>query len=226
MNLNLAEELLLLGLETETGELMLNVTTSLPYGLAGALLLELFNYDRLEFADNKLKVKDDTPVGDAVIDEAFALIKKSKDSYDSKYWVKKIISDMSELTDKIMNNLVAKGILKKEEKKILWIIPIDTFPMKDPIPTVHTRIRIREIVLEDIKPDRRDIALLSLVKATNLIDELFLKEERKQATNIINDFIESEQIGKAVKDINLEITATIAASVAGSVAAASVVGTY
>ena len=226
MILNLAEELLLLGLETETGELMLSVTTSLPYGLAGALLLELFNADKVNIENQKIVVKNSELTGDEVIDEALTLIAKCKENHDSKYWVKKLISEMSDLIDKVMNNLVKKGILKKEEKRILWIIPVDTFPMKDPLPTVHTRLRVREIVLEDVTPDKHDIALLSLIKSTNLIDELFLKEERKQANNIINDFIASEQIGKAIKDINLEITSTIAASVAGSVAAASVVGTY
>lgn len=226
MKLNLAEELLLLGLETETGELMLSVTTSLPYGLAGALLLELFNSDKVDIQNQKIVVKNTDLTSDEVIDEALKIIAKSKDNHDSKYWVKKLISEMSDLIDKVMNNLVNKGILKKEEKRILWIIPVETFPMKDPLPTVHTRLRVREIVLEDVAPDKHDIALLSLIKSTNLIDELFLKEERKQANNIINDFIGSEQIGKAIKDINLEITSTIAASVAGSVAAASVVGTY
>ncbi|HRP01661.1 MAG TPA: GPP34 family phosphoprotein [Candidatus Kapabacteria bacterium] len=226
MVLNLAEELLLLGLETDTGELMLTVTTSLPYGLAGALLLELFNADKIVMDNNNIKVINSSSTNDAVIDEALGLISKSSENKDCKYWVKKIISEMPDLIDKIMNNLVAKGILKKESKKILWIIPIDTFPMQDALPTVYTRLRVREIVLESQSPDKRDVALLSLIKATNLTDELFMKEERTQATNIINDLIGGEQIGQAIKDINLEITSIIASSVAGSVAAASVVGTY
>ncbi len=226
MNLNLAEELLLLGLDVESGELILSVTTSLPYGLAGALILELHNLNKIEYKDGKITVQDDSAIGDKVLDDALHLISSAPEYQEIKYWIKKIVSTFTDIIDKLINNLVEKGVLKKEERKILWIIPVDTYPINDPLPTVHTRLRIREIVLEDTQANQKDLALLSLVKATNLIDELFLKDEKKQAANIINDLINNEQIGKAVLDINSEITAIIASSVAGSVAAASVVGTY
>ncbi len=40
-NLNLAEELLLLALNEEKGTVVFAASTALPYGLAGALLIEL-----------------------------------------------------------------------------------------------------------------------------------------------------------------------------------------
>ena len=41
-----------------------------------------------------------------------------------------------------------------------------------------------------------------------------------------DEFISYEEIGKAVADINAEVTAIISSSVAGTVAAASVVGNF
>lgn len=226
MDLNLAEELLLLALDTDTGELILPVTTSIPYGISGAILLELFNRDKIVLENNLVIVKNLDKLYDKILNEVLELFKKEKESKDLKYWVKKIIIEFPDLIEKVINNLVDKNILKKEEKKILWIIPVETYPINDPLPTVNTRLRIRQIVLEDLQPNGKDLALLSLIKATNLIDELFLKDERKQAENIINDLIKNEEIGKVIKDINIEITSVIASTVAGSVAAASVVGNY
>jgi len=226
MELNLAEELLLLALDTDTGELILPVTTSIPYGISGAILLELFNRNKITLEDNLIKVKNSDELDDKILNEVLKLISKEKENKDLKFWVKKIIIEFPDLIEKVINNLVDKSILKKEEKKILWLIPVETYPIKDPLPTVNTRLRIRQIVLEDTQPNGKDLALLSLIKATNLIDELFLKDERKQAENIINDLIKNEQIGKVIKDINIEITSVIASTVAGSVAAASVVGNY
>jgi hypothetical protein len=224
MELTLAEELLLLGLDDQTGEVILSVSTALPFGLAGALLLDLFNSNRIEIRDDKVFVIDSTPTGNNLLDEALNLLSKSDKPEKVSYWIKHLNSSIDDMFEKIINELVSKGILKRQEKKILWIIPVERFPTNDPIPEVLSRIGIRRIVLENEEPDNRTVALLSLIKASNLIDELFLKDERRQAANIIDDYIKNEKIGKVVSDINNEVTAIIASSVAGSVAAASVVG--
>lgn len=224
MELTLAEELLLLGLDNQSGDILVSVSTSLPYGLAGAILLDLYLMERIEFANNSIIVKNSTDTGNEVLDEVLNLIKIKIENKGPKYWIRTINSSVEDLSDRLIEGLVKKGILKKEEKKILWIIPVDRFPTQDPLPEVHTRILVRSIVLENQEPNERTVALLSLIKATNLIDELFLKEERKQASNIISEFISNENIGKAVADITEEISAIIITSVAASVAAASAVG--
>ncbi len=224
MELTLAEELLLLGLDDKTGEVMLSVSTALPFGLAGALLLDLFISKRIELRYDKVVVVNSESIGNSLLDETLSLLNQKDKSEKVSYWIKHLNVSIDDMFEKIINQLVNKGILKRQEKKILWLIPIERFPTKDPIPEVMSRISIRRIVLENEEPDNRTLALLSLIKASNLIDELFLKDERRQATNIIDDYIKNEKIGKVVSDINNEVTSIIASSVAGSVAAASVVG--
>jgi hypothetical protein len=225
MELNLAEELLLLGMDDKSGEIILSASTALPYGIAGALLIELFLRKRIDMSNDIVVVRDETPTGDEILDEALHLLKIKVTHESPKHWIRTFNSTIDNLIDRIIEGLVVKGILKKIEKKILWIIPVDTYPLLDPMPEVKTRLLVREIVLENLEPDERTLALLSLIKSSNLIDELFLKSERRQAANIIDDFIKNEKIGKAVSDINAEVSAIIASSVAGTVAAASVVGT-
>lgn len=226
MELTLAEELLLLGLDDESGEIILSVSTALPYGIAGALLLDLHLLNKISLNDKFVEVKDSSKTEHPILDEVLNLIKIKEKLEEPKYWIRTINGSVENLIDRIIDGLVVRGVLKKEEKKILWIIPVDRFPTNDPLPEVHTRILIRSLVLENVEPTERTLALLSLVKASNLIDELFLKEERKQASNIINEMILDEKIGKAVSDINAEVTAIISSSVAGTVAAASVVGNF
>jgi hypothetical protein len=227
MELTLAEELLLLGLDDESGEIILSVSTALPYGIAGAILIDLHLLGRINLNNNNtVTVKNDSTTGYEILDEVLNLIKSKKEVENPKYWVRTINSSIENLIDRLIDGLVLRGVLKKQEKKILWIIPVDRFPTNDPLPEVHTRILIRSLVLEGVEPNERNLALLSLVKASNLIDELFLKDERKQANNIINEMINNESIGKAVSDINAEVTAIISSSVAGTVAAASVVGNF
>lgn len=224
MELTLAEELLLLGLDDETGDIILSVSTALPYGIAGAMLLDLYLKGKIELTGETVKIKDNSPTGEKMLDEVLNLINIKIDHENPKYWIRTINATIDDMVDRLIEGFVQKGILKKEAKKILWLIPVDRYPTSDPLPEVHTRLLIRRIVLENEEPNQRTLALLSLIKASNLIDELFLKEERRQAANIINEFIENERIGKAVSDINAEVTAIISSSVAGTVAAASVVG--
>jgi hypothetical protein len=226
MELTLAEELLLLGMDDKTGEILLSVSTALPFGLAGALLLDLFIAKKIEIRDEKIYAIDSTQTGNKLLDEAIGLIQVKVQAENASFWIKNFNSAIDDLTEKIITGLVDRGVLKREEKKILWLIPVERFPTQDPMPEVLSRIAIRRIVLENEEPDNRTLALLSLIKASNLIDELFLKEERRQAANIIEDYIKNEKIGKVVADINNEVTAIIASSVAGSVAAASVVGNF
>jgi hypothetical protein len=226
MELNLAEELLLLGLDAESGEIILSVSTALPYGLVGAILLELHLKGKILLTNNHVKVIDSTSTGNEIMDEVLSMIQSHNKEEEPKFWIRTINGAIDDITERLIAILIKKGVLRKESKKILWIIPVERFPAKDVLPEVHTRILLRSIVLENVEPTSRTLALLSLVKSSNLIDELFLKDERKQATNIINEYIAGESIGKAISDINAEVTSIIASSVAGTVAAASVVGNF
>lgn len=221
MELKLYEELLMLGLDDETGEILLPASGALPYGLAGAILMELYFSERIKFEKDMILPVESSFPEDAILDEVIKLIANHK-LENVKYWIRNINSEVKNLVTRIENGLVAKKILKKVEKKILWFIPIERYPTLDAISEASLRIHIRAIVLENAEPDKKMIALLSLIKASNLIDELFLREERKQATKIISDYIGNEKIGKFVSDVSSEVNSIIASSIAGSVAAASV----
>ncbi len=221
MELKLYEELLMLGLDDETGEIILPASAALPYGLAGAILLELFFARKIQFENERIVPLTNQVAEDSILDEALKLI-SNKNNESAKYWIRNINSEMTNLVERIEDGLVAKKILQKVEKKILWIIPVERYPTLNPISEASLRIHIRAIVLENSEPDDRMLALLSLIKASNLVDELFLKDERKQAKTIISNYIIHEKIGKLVSDVSAEVTAIIASTVAGSVAAASV----
>ena len=54
--LNLMEELLLLALDDEKGKIISSSSCALPYGLRGALLLELFLAEKIDVVDKKIVV--------------------------------------------------------------------------------------------------------------------------------------------------------------------------
>ena len=112
--LTLSEKLLLLALNDEKGSVVFSASTALPYGLAGAILLELYLKDFISFRDEKVKVKSRNGTGNEILDDVLSLIIKENKMHDAKYWVQKIYSKLSDLQERIANNLVAQKILSKE----------------------------------------------------------------------------------------------------------------
>jgi hypothetical protein len=54
--------------------------------------------------------------------------------------------------------------------------------------------RIRDLVLASTQAEPREIALLSLVKASNLLDLIFVRDERKLADRRIHELVVSEAL--------------------------------
>ena len=65
--LNLMEELLLLALDDEKGKIISSSSCALPYGLRGALLLELFLAEKIDIVDKKIGVIDKSNTGNEVL---------------------------------------------------------------------------------------------------------------------------------------------------------------
>lgn len=211
--LTLLEQLMLLALRDDKGSVMFSASTALPYGLAGAVLLELFFDGKITHQDKKIKVIDQNLIDDIVLNEALSLMKNSSKDHNPKYWVQKINSKVKKLKQRVIDKLVEQQILNREGHKILWFFNIDRYPTLDVVPEMEIRNKIRNIVLNDYKPTEREIALLSLMKACSLINEVFQRGERKIAKKKIKKLIENQKMSKdvssAVTDITQEITAAV-----------------
>jgi hypothetical protein len=191
----------------------MSASTALPYGLAGALLLDLFFRQKITFNGKTVEVVDPAPTGDTLLDETLALISGTEKHKTAKYWVQKIERKIKKLRDRIADQLVQKEILKPEEHRLLWVFQYQRYPTVNISPEMEIRQRIRNIVLLNHPPDDKDRALISLVKACSLVNEIFSGEERRQAKKRIKEITEEEKIGKAVSYVVAEITAAVTAVV-------------
>jgi Golgi phosphoprotein 3 len=211
--LTLPEELMLLALRDDKGSVIFSASTALPYGLAGAVLLELFFKGKITYGNKKIQVIDKSIIDDPVLNEALNLMKNSSKDRNPKYWIQKINSKVKKLKQRVIDNLIAQQILNREGHKILWFFNIDRYPTLDVVPEMEIRTTIRNIVLNDYDATEREIALLSLMKACSLINEVFQRSERKLAKKKIKELLENQKMSKdvssAVNAITQEITAAI-----------------
>lgn len=207
--LTLSEKLTLLALHDEKGSFVYSASLSFPYGLAGAMLIELIEQERIALVDGKVKVRNPKSTEKKLLDESLQLIRASEKLRDTNHWVMRIASKIKKLPERIIDDLVAKSILERREQKILWVFPSKRYPTVDAQPENEVRQHIRQIVLRQQKPEQTDITLLSLVRACGLINEVFSKEERKPAKKHIEKLTANETVGKSVSDVVTAVTMVV-----------------
>ena len=219
--LTLPEELMLLALRDDKGSVIFSASTALPYGLAGAVLLELFFRGKITHENKKIQIVDKNQIDDPVLNEALSLMKVSSKDRNPKYWVQRINGKVKKLKQKVIDKLVKQQILNREGHKILWFFNISRYPTLDVVPEMEIRNRIRNIVLNDYKATEREIALLSLMKACSLVNEVFQRGERKLAKKRIKELIENQRMSKDVSSAVIDITEEITAAVVNVVVISS-----
>jgi hypothetical protein len=210
---------LLLVLDDDKGTVSWSRSTTVRYGLGGALVMDLALQRRIDRLDKKIVLVDPSPTDDDVLDAAINTIRAPSKPHDAKHWVKQL-GGRTGLKDQLARRLVARGILREEDRTFLWAFHDHRFPTDDPGQESSIRGKIRDVALDGAEPDRRTLLLLSLVNACNLADSLFSREERKQATRRIKELVEGEQFGKAVGGAIAEAAAATAAISAAAVTTA------
>lgn len=219
--LNLAEELLLLALQDEKGTVLASAADSLPYGLAGALLMELALRSRIQFDQKNLAAVDLTTIGDDLLDEALEIIGQSKRNRNPQYWVTSLSTRIKNLQGRLQDRLVQKGILKHEEHRVLGIFRTQRYPAEDTAVEQSIKDRLRSTVFAGAPLEPHFAALISLVSACGLIDEIFSREERKRARQRIKEITQRELIGKAVSETVAGVQAAVIVAIAAAATAVS-----
>ena len=209
-----AEELLLLALDDEKGVLVQMPIMSFEYGLVGAILMELALMNKIDTDLKNLILIDESETGDEIFDSVIRFIKEYPKSKDAKYWVNLICSRIDNLKDLLLARLIEKGILKKVEKKILWVFSKRRYPVVDNKEEKEVKTRIRDTILSDEIPDPRDIVLISLVRTCGLMDEIFSSEEIETANSRIDQIAKMDLIGQAVSKVVNEIQKMVTSAVA------------
>jgi Golgi phosphoprotein 3 len=212
--LTLYEELQLLSIHEEKGIFIGSAVDPLKPGLVGAILAELALTGKICLSNNRrLHLVDDSPTDDPVLDDAIAALKDSEKERKFGYWINTLSQKPEKLRKKITASLVQKGMLMQEDDNLVWVIPSPFHPEIKASTKYSVINHLRSIVLakEDAHP--REIAFLSLVSACGILDLVFLRDERKVASQYINELV----VYEAMKDPNLETIQEIASAIASVV---------
>ncbi|WP_341718992.1 GPP34 family phosphoprotein [Micromonospora sp. FIMYZ51] len=153
----LAEELLLLAYDDETGKSTMP-RISLDLGMAAAVLIELALAERIAYADGTLTVVDPTPTGEPITDDVLARI-AADTPHSPSSWVQRLRHG---LRDKILGDLCDHGVVRDVDETELGFIHVHRYPVLDRSVEADSRQRLAA-ALTGAAPDERTAALATLV---------------------------------------------------------------
>jgi len=208
--LSFAEEIFLLALDDREGSIKPLPVSALEYALPGALLMELAFLDKVDIDLKSLQVVDNTPTGNALLDDVLRQIKMKSDPQPTSYWLSFFAGQAKQIQERVLAQLISKGILKTEDKKILWVFKTRRYPMIDNHEIKEVTARLRELILGDEIPDPREAILVSLVDACRLFDDLFSAEEYDRVQPRIKALAKLDLIGQEIAKSIREIAQAMA----------------
>ena len=216
IKLNLLEEYLLLALDDEKGKFVID-STRLHFGFAGAVLLELALRGKIHVEGERLVLSNKSYEPEMAMNKMIDIIKE-QDRPTLKKSIEVLARKSNDIKNDTLQRLINKGILKKEEHKILWLIPNEKYPTSDLSPENKVRKRLDDVINENSPVDPHDVMLLSLIDATDLTKEAFRDKDdykaiSKKINEVTKDIRVSQIINKSIREIQAAIMIAITASI-------------
>lgn len=208
--ITLYEELELLAIHEDKGIFISSARDRLIPGIVGAILAELALSSKIRATNNhRLQVEDDSPINDEILDDAIAALKSSEKERKVGYWLNNLVEKPEKLLKKVTKSLVQKGILTQEDDNLVWVVPSPLHPEINASAKYAIIQHLRGIVLAKESADLREVTFLSLLSACGLLDLVFLRDERKVASQYINQLLVGGAMNEPLLDTIQEIDAGI-----------------
>jgi hypothetical protein len=199
----LYEELFLLALNDQKGQINNSIRAQLQYGLSGGMLSDLVLAGKIGLdQNNHLIVLNADSCNNDLLDEALQLISASPKARKANFWVQKVAANLKKLSNRVGEQLVHQGVLTREDKRYLWVMPHSEYPNPDANAKYWVKQWLREAVLTGahLKKNPHAIALLGLVRASDMLEFVFTKDELRSVNKQIDLMVISDEIGNSVKE--------------------------
>ncbi len=208
MALRFSEEIVLLALDDNSGKLRPLPDRALDLAVAGALLMELAFANRIDTDDKQLHVFDRSPTGDALLDTVLSRLPTDENS-TIRHALSRVATDAPELRERLFNDLIEKGILRREEHRLFFVLKERCYPVVDDTEEKEVVARIRDVIIHNSLPDPKDVVLICLMDACDLSSTVFSEEELDHHRDRIREVARMDFIGQALARAIQEIQEAI-----------------
>jgi golgi phosphoprotein 3 len=205
--LTFAEEFLLLAHDEASGDFAEISFQVMSSALTGAALMDLALLGRIDSDQDHLILVDPRPVDEPVLDFCLAQIAKAREHNTIQGWITGLAIHGALLRELTINRLLERGILRRVNKRLLWVFQTRVYPLIDDHESVEVKRRIANILFNDDIPDPRDIFLLALAERSGLLTEVFTQavaeDRRERIQQILHLDLFGQAVNKAIRKIQL-----------------------
>jgi hypothetical protein len=219
----LAEDLLLLLTDDGTGKLAAS-STAVDVALGGALLVELTLMQRVDVAgsdeqvrEGRLVVRNPDPTDDALLDEALSILVRKEGKKPQNV----VASLGKRVRVRLYERLVAGGVLRAEDDRILGIFPTHRWPSNDAAHESAVRAGLLTALREGTTSEARTGALISLLLALGVVhktvDPAAVGLSKMELNANAKRIAEGDWAAKAVRQAIASMNAAVIAATSSAV---------
>ncbi len=177
--------------------------------LAGAVLMDLAFANRIDTDLEALFVNDPTPVGNPALDRILARIAARTEVCDTKTWLGVLsVEEAPTIQEQTLAGLVEQGVLTVRESRIPWVRG-RRYPSGDGKAATELRQHVADVLSSDEIPDPRDVALISLLDACEILPDIFPRQEIEDYRPRIALLRKMDLIGREVAGAVAEIERSV-----------------
>jgi hypothetical protein len=203
--ITLYEELYLLTLDEEKGNIIWFARKSFAYSIVGLVLAELALLKKLGVAEKqRLVAVDPEPTGDPILDDVLKQIHDSEKLHKPAYWVALLSREPKKLRQSIGEQLVEKKVLTQEEKRF-YRQEVPSTDAPEAGDKFQFKYELRSLILSNSEFNPRNLALLKMIAASDLLSLVFTQDEIESAERIINKQLLNAALGDQTMQLVEEI---------------------
>ena len=203
--LSFVDEIVLLQLDDTHGRLVDLPQSAADIVLAGAALMELALLNRVDADLAHVFIVDPSPTGDDVLDDVLRSLADAGPDLTAGVALERVTLNAGKYQQQALQRLVDKGILRAQGGRFLWVFHTRRYPVVDDREQQEVKARLRQVLLTDEIPDPRDVVLICLIDACNLLDLVLTPSELETVKTRVEQLARLDLIGQAVTKAVAEI---------------------
>lgn len=196
--LTFAEEIMLLLLDEERGDLASIEPDLLGMTLAGAVLMDLGVRAKIDTDLEHVVVVDAVPTGEPMLDEVLARLAVAEQNQSPEYWVGELAQRGADLERQALARLAERGVLEIQEKRVWGIFEFQKYVLREHPDERAVKQALRDVLASDDIPDPHDIVLVCLADGCGIFPLILSNREYRRAEARIAQVRKMDLIGQAV----------------------------
>ncbi|MFF4951343.1 GPP34 family phosphoprotein [Streptomyces chattanoogensis] len=219
MAVTLAEEIMLLSLDDESG--VPEQRQAVGWAVAGGILLELVLAGRASVEGKYVRLTDTTPTGEQLLDGRLALLESWLRGREKRRVTEWLTKDRTKAVESAVKRLCERGVVVEQQHMKLGLFPTRRYPEADSAVETELRQRLEAVVLGGAVPDERTAGLIALIHGAKVHRLAFPSVPRKHVADRMAGIAEgqwaAEKVRAAIRDMQAAMTVVVvAAAAAGS----------